>query len=59
MDRLMAVLRKEEVLAALAPTLQQTMTVAANRAFVVLDGTLLPASPRTAPTTLASTGATV
>ncbi|MEU8471229.1 transposase family protein [Streptomyces sp. NPDC029006] len=30
-----------EVLAALAPTLQQAMTVAANKAFVILDGTLL------------------
>jgi hypothetical protein len=29
-----------EVLAALAPTLQQAMTVAANKAFVILDGTL-------------------
>ncbi|MFD4653626.1 transposase family protein [Streptomyces sp. NPDC058441] len=30
-----------EVLAALAPTLKQAMTVAANKAFVILDGTLL------------------
>ncbi|MEV6013223.1 IS5 family transposase [Streptomyces sp. NPDC051976] len=30
-----------EVLAALAPTLQQAMTVAADKAFVILDGTLL------------------
>ncbi|GAA3910022.1 hypothetical protein GCM10023084_72670 [Streptomyces lacrimifluminis] len=30
-----------EVLAAFAPTLQQAMTVAANKAFVILDGTLL------------------
>lgn len=30
-----------EVLAALGPTLQQAMTVAANEAFVILDGTLL------------------
>ncbi|MBE4771236.1 transposase family protein [Streptomyces caniscabiei] len=30
-----------EVLAALAPTLQQVITVAANKAFVILDGTLL------------------
>lgn len=30
-----------EVLPALAPTLQQAMTVAANKAFVILDGTLL------------------
>lgn len=30
-----------EVLAALAPTLQQAMTVAASKAFVILDGTLL------------------
>jgi len=30
-----------EVLAALAPTLQQAMAVAANKAFVILDGTLL------------------
>ncbi|MFG3287100.1 IS5 family transposase [Streptomyces sp. NPDC048111] len=30
-----------EVLAALAPTLQQAMTAAASKAFVILDGTLL------------------
>ncbi|WP_217560972.1 transposase family protein [Streptomyces sp. GbtcB6] len=30
------------VLAALAPTLQQAMAVAARKAFVILDGTLLP-----------------
>lgn len=30
-----------EILAALAPTLQQALTVAANKAFVILDGTLL------------------
>ncbi|MBM7058260.1 IS5 family transposase [Streptomyces sp. RHZ10] len=30
-----------EVLAALAPTLQQAMTVAASKAYVILDGTLL------------------
>ncbi|MGA5898124.1 transposase family protein [Streptomyces venetus] len=31
-----------DVLAALAPTLQQAMTTAAAKAFVILDGTLLP-----------------
>ena len=31
-----------EVLAKLAPTLEETVTVATTKAFVILDGTLVP-----------------
>ncbi|GGV42692.1 hypothetical protein GCM10010182_79210 [Actinomadura cremea] len=46
-----------EVLAALAPTLAQAARTASTKAFVLLDGTLLPidGSPPTAPSTREST----
>ncbi len=53
-----------DVLAALAPTLTDAMHVAANKAFVTLDGTLLPidrvgmASGETGPTTPENTSST-